>query len=168
VWLEPAKWYATLPSFLASAGALVTDASGAVLIVKPNYRPHWNLPGGVLNADEPPHLACSRELIEELGIVIPVGKLLVVDWSPPTDISKAWFGFIFDGGTLGNPQEIRLQTEELDAYEFVPANEAYTLLTLTSAGRLRAAIRARTIGKTINLHAGVEVVPPSPPPMANP
>src|ERR1022692_3519136 len=43
---DAATWYASLPVLYASAAALITDAAGQVLLVKPNYRDHWTLPGG--------------------------------------------------------------------------------------------------------------------------
>src|SRR5207249_1778456 len=96
--LEPAAWYASLPSFLASAAVVITNPDGNVLAVKPNYRPHWNIPGGILEPDEPPHACCARELEEELGLRLPIGRLLVVDWVAPTKDRRAFFGFVFDGG----------------------------------------------------------------------
>jgi 8-oxo-dGTP pyrophosphatase MutT (NUDIX family) len=118
--LEPAQWYAGLPTFLASASALITDHSGsAVLAVKPNYRPWWNLPGGIMEAGEPPHLCCIREVAEELGFKISLGRLLVIDWVPPNAMRKAWFGYVFDGGVLDDLSRISLQTEELDGFAFI-------------------------------------------------
>ena len=48
--MDSAEWYASLPGFTASGAALLTDESGAVLVVKPWYRDHWLLPGGVTEA----------------------------------------------------------------------------------------------------------------------
>ncbi len=42
---EEAAWYARLPTMFGAAAALFTDAAGRVLLVKPNYRDHWSLPG---------------------------------------------------------------------------------------------------------------------------
>ena len=47
---EEAAWYARLPTMFGAAAALFTDAAGRVLLVKPNYRDHWSLPGGILDA----------------------------------------------------------------------------------------------------------------------
>ncbi|HKB30855.1 MAG TPA: NUDIX domain-containing protein, partial [Streptosporangiaceae bacterium] len=69
--LEPAEWFASLPTVYLAAGALITDPSGRVLLVKPNYRDHWAVPGGICEQGEPPHEACARELLEELGLPIP-------------------------------------------------------------------------------------------------
>ena len=76
-------WYAGLATMYGAAAALITDPSGGVLLVKPNYRDHWSLPGGVLEHGEPPHRGCAREVAEEVGLQITVGPLLVVDWAAP-------------------------------------------------------------------------------------
>ncbi|MGY0231572.1 NUDIX domain-containing protein [Longispora urticae] len=162
-WLEPVEYYASLPSFLAGAAALITDPQGRALLVKPNYREHWNLPGGVLDGDESPDVACAREIREELGLELDVGALLVVDWVAPTDIRRAWFGFVFDAGTVADPEAITLQDEELDGYEFVAPTEAYSRLTANTAGRLRGALDAKATGRTVNLVNGKPVLPPAGP-----
>ncbi|WP_208865223.1 NUDIX domain-containing protein [Amycolatopsis rubida] len=40
----------------------------------------WRSPGGLVEDGESPLAACRREVGEELGIDVPVGRLLVVDW----------------------------------------------------------------------------------------
>ena len=40
-------WFAQLPGVVVAAGALITDPAGRILLVKPNYRDHWTLPGGI-------------------------------------------------------------------------------------------------------------------------
>jgi 8-oxo-dGTP diphosphatase len=57
-----------------------TDAAGRVLLVRPTYKEHWEIPGGMVEASESPHEAPAREVAEELGIDRPVGRLLCVDW----------------------------------------------------------------------------------------
>jgi ADP-ribose pyrophosphatase YjhB (NUDIX family) len=41
-----ATYIAGLPRILAGAAALFRDAEGRVLLVEPNYREGWALPGG--------------------------------------------------------------------------------------------------------------------------
>lgn len=141
--LPKEQWYASLPTFMASAAALITDQDGSVLVVKPNYRPWWNLPGGVLEADEPPHLGCAREIAEETGLPVTVGRLLVMAWLPPTPIRKASFATLFDAGTVTDPGSVRLQTEELDEYAFVPVERAIGLLKASTAAILAEGVRVR-------------------------
>jgi 8-oxo-dGTP diphosphatase len=156
--LQPAQWYASLPSFLASASALITDGSGSVLAVKPNYRPWWNLPGGIMEAGEPPHVCCVREVAEELGLTIGLGRLLVIDWVPPTDVRKAWFGYVFDGGVLDDLSRVSLQDEELDAFAFIGQHLLRERLTENTADRVEAALTARASGGGVAyLHNGVIV-----------
>jgi 8-oxo-dGTP diphosphatase len=101
---DAATWYASLPVLYAAAAALITDTAGQVLLVKPNYRDHWTLPGGICDHAEPPHIACAREACEELGLDLPVGRLLVIDWAAPDgDRPNPIMHFIFDGGTLASP-----------------------------------------------------------------
>jgi len=97
---EEAAWYARLPTMFAAAAALFTSADGRVLLVKPNYRNHWSLPGGILEHGEPPHEGCRREVKEELGLDITLGRLLVVGWAGPHDVRpRPVVHFVFDAGT---------------------------------------------------------------------
>ncbi|HEY9524880.1 MAG TPA: NUDIX hydrolase, partial [Thermopolyspora sp.] len=73
-------YYARLDKKLAGAGAFLTDPSGRVLLVKPNYREHWGWPGGHVDPGESPESTCVREVEEELGLKPNVGRLLVVQW----------------------------------------------------------------------------------------
>ena len=62
-----------------AAGVLFRSADGRVLLVEPSYKPNWEIPGGAVEADESPWDGAARELAEELGLRLPVGRLLVVD-----------------------------------------------------------------------------------------
>jgi 8-oxo-dGTP diphosphatase len=70
--------------FLA-AGVLFFDAAGRVMLVRPTYKSGWDIPGGYVERDESPLAACRREVREELGIALTIGRLLVVDWAPHPD-----------------------------------------------------------------------------------
>src|SRR6476620_12792971 len=58
------------PRFGVSAGAIITDSSGRVLLLKHRFRPGsgWGLPGGFLKADEQPLEGLQRELREEIAL----------------------------------------------------------------------------------------------------
>jgi len=81
--VEPVAWHASLPGVVATAAGIIADNAGNVLIVKPNYRDHWTLPGGICEFGEAPHAGCAREVTEETGLELPVGRLLSVDWQLP-------------------------------------------------------------------------------------
>jgi len=150
--LEPAAWFASLPVGYASASMLLTDERDRVLLVKPNYRPGWSIPGGVVEGDEYPHRGAEREIAEELGLQVRAGDLLVVHWMlPDGERPRSLVTFVFDGGTLPGGARVTLQEDELDGYGFFPWDEAARLLPPLVSPRLVAARRARAQSRTIYL-----------------
>jgi 8-oxo-dGTP diphosphatase len=148
-WLSREAWFASLPTVYVAAGGLITDAAGRVLLVKPNYRPYWGLPGGIVEADEAPHRGCEREVLEEVGLSVRAGSLLVSDWLPADDERpRPSLYFLFDCGTYDGDPPIRLQEEELDDHAFVTVEESVGMLAAAVAARLPAAIDARRAGET--------------------
>lgn len=143
------------------AGALFFDAGGRVLLVDPVYKDPWEIPGGVVDADESPGQAAVREVQEELGLVLPLGRLLVVDWVPPRPprsdaVASEGLMMVFDGGTLTATQvaAIVLQREELRGYAFVPEDQVHRFLNDRLTRRVRSALRARAAGTTLYLEDG--------------
>ncbi|QBI54489.1 NUDIX domain-containing protein [Streptomonospora litoralis] len=148
--LPPEQWFASLPTaYLASFG-LITDESGRVLLVDPNYRDHWTLPGGIVEDGEAPHLACEREVAEEVGLQRTAGTLLALQWSAPRGARpRPFLSFVFDCGTIDSGAVITLQEDELDDYAFVAPDAAADLLHPALAPRLTGALKARSEGATV-------------------
>jgi 8-oxo-dGTP diphosphatase len=147
-----AVWFAELATVVAAAAALFTDPAGRVLLVKPNYRDHWSLAGGILEHGEPPHVGCCREVSEELGLDFELGPLLVVGWAPPGGArTKPVVHFVFEGGVLAADTPIRLQSSELDDYRFVDAGDLDRYLPPVISARVAAALRSRGTGATVYL-----------------
>jgi ADP-ribose pyrophosphatase YjhB (NUDIX family) len=148
----PDAWFASLPGVVIAAGGLITDNGGRVLLVKPNYRSLWSLPGGICEHGEPPQVGCGRELAEELGLQIPVGRLLATDWSQPygTD-ARPIMHFVFDGGLLDDGSGIVIQEAELDGFEFVSPDDLAGYLPGYGLARVRGALRARASGTSVFL-----------------
>lgn len=63
-----------------SADLLVRDAAGGILLVDLVYKPGWDLPGGMAEANEPPPDAARREVREELGLESQPRRMLCVEW----------------------------------------------------------------------------------------
>ncbi len=68
-----------------------TKPTGRLVLQEPSYKPNWEIPGGAVEADESPWATASRELVEELGLDRPLGRLLVVGYVRPQDSGRsAW------------------------------------------------------------------------------
>lgn len=155
--IEPEQWYAQLATQYAAAGALITDPDGDVLLVKPSYRDHWTLPGGMVEHGETPEIACAREISEELGLELPVGRLLVIDWAPAlARRPRPIVYFLFDAGVLHGETAIRLPEDELDRYAFLRPGQALTRVATYTAARIPAALAARELGTTTYLPAAAK------------
>jgi ADP-ribose pyrophosphatase YjhB (NUDIX family) len=134
---------------------LLTDTDDRILLVKPNYRTYWAIPGGMVEAGEAPHQCVTREVAEELGLRITAGELLVVDWVPPQgDRPRVMTNYIFDGGVIDDPAAIQLQNEELDDARFWTWEQAEARMPANTAARIPAARNARKDQRTIYLPGG--------------
>jgi ADP-ribose pyrophosphatase YjhB (NUDIX family) len=138
-----ATYIAGLPRVLASAAVLFRDAEGRVLLVEPNYREGWGLPGGTVESDdgETPRQGARRETLEELGLDRELGPLLAVDWVH-RDGWPSLVGYLYDGGVLTaeDLKAIRLQEEELLSWRLVPHDELTTRLPGTLGHRVLVAL----------------------------
>ena len=138
------------------ADVLFRDEAGRVLLVDPKYKPDWDLPGGMAEANEPPLDAAKREVREELGIEYVGGRLLVIDWVAPHGPWDDSLMFIFDGGVLSKDDQARISLSdgELTGYRFVPAQEAASLLRTYVWRRLQAALQVSSSNAPAYLHDG--------------
>ncbi|MBR7832728.1 NUDIX hydrolase [Actinospica durhamensis] len=140
----------TLPAAYVGSGALITDEDGRVLLVKPTYKPGWEIPGGAMDAGEYPRETLRRELAEELGLAIEPGRLLVVDFMPARpERPRPSIMYVFDCGRLTAAQHaaLVLQTEELSEYHYVGLAQLDRHLTGRLLRRMRLAHRGLTSGE---------------------
>ena len=127
-----------------AAGALVRDDQGRILFLMPTYKPQYEIPGGIVEEDESPLLACQREVTEEVGLHLGISRLLVVDWIPRHGVWGDALMFIFDGGTLTPHQveAIEISTEEVSEVKFLEIEAASNNLRPSMMRRLTEAIEA--------------------------
>jgi 8-oxo-dGTP diphosphatase len=142
-----------------AAGALFVDEGGDVLLVEPTYKAMWEIPGGQMQVGETPREACARELQEEFGLELPIGRLLVVDWAP--HVREERVRFVFDGGVLTDEQldAIELPPHELESWAFIAPGELFVMLEPRLSRRVTAALAARESGTTLYLEHGVPISP---------
>ncbi|MGO9751878.1 MAG: NUDIX domain-containing protein [Solirubrobacteraceae bacterium] len=144
--LEPDGAPEDLPRIPASAGALIFDHSKRLLILKPNYKKGWTVPGGQIDASgESPWAACRRETLEECGLAVQRGRLLCVDFLAPRPGRPGGVRFLFHCGMLDDDRlaTIRLQAQEIDAYQFADVSDALVLLSGPLRRRVSASIASR-------------------------
>ena len=121
-----------LPRVPASAGALIRNPTGHVLILKPTYKAGWTVPGGQMEEDgETPWEGCRREVHEETGLTVESGRLACVDFLRPRNRRPGGLRFLFDCGTLDPVvgDHIVLQAEEISASRWATPEEADQLLS---------------------------------------
>ena len=132
-----------LPAIPASAGALIFDRKGRLLILKPTYKTGWTIPGGVMEADgETPWEACRREVREECGIEMTGGRLACMDFRRPKPGRAGGIRFLFDCGPVGEADlaGIVVQPEEISEYRLAALPDALKLLRGPIRRRVRAAV----------------------------
>jgi 8-oxo-dGTP diphosphatase len=135
-----------LPRIPASAGGLIRDGEGRLLILKPTYKAGWTIPGGQIEADgETPWEGCRREVAEETGLVVSTGRLACVDFLRPRQDRPGGLRLLFDCGTATADQVegIALQAEEIEEYRWAAPEDADRLLS----GPVRRRV-AQTLGAT--------------------
>jgi len=154
---DPAAWQAHLAEGNArqarkrvAADVIIRNQADELLLVDPAYKPDWDLPGGMAEANEPPHETAKRELAEELGLELQVGQLLCIDCVSahgPWDDSLV---FVFDGGTLSQQETtiLRPRDEELREARFCPHDETQRLLRPYVWRRAQRALEALDTGST--------------------
>lgn len=160
--VDYATYIAGLPKIIAGAAMLFRDAEGRVLLVEPNYRKRWGLPGGTIESDdgETPRQAARRETVEEIGLDVTPGRLLALDWVSGADRPPIT-AYLYDGGVLSPEQldSIVLQQEELDSWRLVPPAEVGRYCTHRMTLRVTAALAAVEAGTgPVELVDGLRVV----------
>lgn len=120
-----------LPKKQVGTAVVFLNTNGELLIVKPNYRDGWLVPGGSADDEESPLHCAIRETKEEIGLTMEDLQLVGVYYAPKKGIHSDSLKFIFYGGVLTENQlsQIKLQTEELEAYIFTSPEEAMLVLS---------------------------------------
>ncbi len=139
-------WKKTLPKKRMAAGALFFNTNKEILVVVPKYGSTWEIPGGVIEANESPRQACVREIREELGISVEIRKILCVDYRAVSlDHPDESIQFVFFGGTLSNNQiqEIKVGEREILETHWITTEQIKNKISNPAlASRILAAVEA--------------------------
>ena len=93
-------------SVIPCVGAVVTDGQGRLLMIKRGHAPGaglWSIPGGRIEPGETDAEALVREMSEETGLVVEVGRLIGSVRRPGLDgavIDIRDYAATVTGGTL--------------------------------------------------------------------
>jgi ADP-ribose pyrophosphatase YjhB (NUDIX family) len=112
------RWTVRLshPRFAVTAGAVITDARGRVLLLKHRFRPGigWGMPGGFLKTGEQPEEALRRELREEVGLELDKLKLFTTrTFKKPRQVE-----IVFTATAIGEPDQLNFEIQK--AVWFLP------------------------------------------------
>jgi 8-oxo-dGTP diphosphatase len=106
------RWTVRLshPRFGVTAGGIIWDANGRVLLLKHRFRPGsgWGLPGGFIEEGEQPEEALRRELREEIGLEVTEPKLFTVRaFKEPKQIE-----IVFSCQAEGDPEQLSFEIKQ--------------------------------------------------------
>lgn len=103
--------------------ALLRNRDGHVGMVKKTYgRKAWGLVGGLAKPGEHAAAACQRETLEETGLRLVPGAVLVVHHMPAAGEVKEGYNVVFDCHVHDNDTSITLPgTGELEEFRWLDA-----------------------------------------------
>lgn len=121
------------PTFVIRCRAVIVH-EGKLLVVRHTHNPSYAaLPGGHLEFGESPHQALQREIVEELGVLPMIGRLLYVNTFTATVQGTLTqpVEFFFEVTNASDFVERRTDTShahELEAVEWVGPDDVVKIL----------------------------------------
>jgi 8-oxo-dGTP pyrophosphatase MutT (NUDIX family) len=121
------QWQANLPKKKVAVKVILKSDKGNILLVKPDYKDTWQIPGGGVEEFEDPKIAATRETNEETGIEIEISDLRLVD-----SIFKAKEDYLFllfeCTKLLPEDADYSVEDEEIEEYKFIDPSEVAAFL----------------------------------------
>ncbi len=120
------EYYKAIPKKRMAAGVLLFDEHNKLLLVKPGYKKHWSIPGGITDANESPRRTAIRETKEEVDIDLKLCQFLCIEYNSDKENIDESLQFIFYGGILDKEQveNIKIDEDEISDYRFASIDEA--------------------------------------------
>ena len=156
------EYLKNLPRKRMASGVIILNEAGEILIVKPTYKDHWSVPGGVIDKDESPRDAALREVKEETNLDLKSMRLVCLDYMSPQESGYSTkdenIQFIFYGGILNQQdlKKIKVPKEEISEYMFVDKKEAINLVGEKLSRRLKPCFEALHSESFVYLEGGKE------------
>lgn len=138
-----------------SAGAMIFDPTGRILMVKVRIRGTWEFPAGRSEGSESPLQTCRREVREESGLDIVDYRFLGVNFQPGGSTKNGRLNFVFtaevDAATVAN---VSPQALEISDYRWVEIAEARKIIAPKLASRFSHLLDAYQQDRSIYLEGG--------------
>lgn len=87
-----------LPKKRVIAHVVVRDTANRILLCTTGFKRDLELPGGIVEPGEDPLTGARREVREELGVDLPIGGVVAIDWLPPWQGWGDAIEILYDGG----------------------------------------------------------------------
>lgn len=131
----------------------VTDTTGRLLLVKPNYKDGWLHPGGMVERGESPREAWRRVIEDEIGLDLHPEELLCIDYRKG-DQESIVMAFSVRNVTVEDIAKIKIPSSEFSEYRLVAVEEARAMLRDKALKRLDSTLEALKSHSTVYLEEG--------------
>jgi ADP-ribose pyrophosphatase YjhB (NUDIX family) len=139
------------PTHSVSVAGVVIDADGRILVMQRRDNGRWEAPGGILELGETLEQGVQREVREETGVDVTVGRLTGVYKNMSKGIVALVYRCSVDGGHA-------MPSDEAKSVRWVDQDEIDGLMTLAYAIRVHDAFSSTTSSRT---HDGVNLINPT-------
>lgn len=136
------------PHSVSVAGIVVND-EGKVLVIRRRDNNHWEPPGGILEIDETFEEGVRREVYEETGIWVKVGRLTGVYKNMARGIVALVFRCSPDGGAV-------VVTDESREVRWMATQEASGLMDPAYLVRINDAVFGEAVATRV--HDGIDIL----------
>jgi len=128
-----------------SAGGVIFDDRGQVLLLRRVGEGTWCFPKGHIEPGESPQAAAAREIREECGLDVEIGRRVAeigyTFYFPPEDVNHDKRVVYFLANPIGGVVKLE---DRFDASRWVPPGRAFRMLPYRNDKTvLRAALKAR-------------------------
>ncbi len=133
-----------LPKKQVGTAVLFFNIKKELLILKPDYKDRWLIPGGSSDENESPLHCAIRETKEEIGLDVSELRLVGVYYAHQHGVYSDSLKFLFYGGILEDTEisQIKLQREEIEEINFVSPEKAISLLSNSLQKSIPACLEA--------------------------
>jgi 8-oxo-dGTP diphosphatase len=147
-------WLLLYGSKWVSAGALIFDEDGRLLLIKHRWRGGWEYPVGATDGTESPLDAARREVHEEVGLSLGNYQLVGVDFfhhhTPNGNLTFTFSATV----TQAEIANLKLEAFEATEHRWVTPDEAEQLISDHLKSRLVTMLAAYRSGKPVYLQSG--------------